>query len=142
MAEVKEGDKVRVHYTGWLEDESRFDSSEGRDPLEFVVGQGEVLPDFESAVIGMSPGDEVETRIPAAKAYGEVREDLVLRVDRSDLPEDLDPEVGQRLDMRTQDGNRFAVTVTEQDRESITLDANHPLAGEDLRFEIELVEIV
>lgn len=142
MAEVKQGDRVRVHYTGTLEDESEFDSSSGGDPLEFTVGDGEIIPGFEEAVMGMSPGDQLEKKIPAAEAYGERREDLILAVDRSELPDDLDPEIGQQLAMQTGEGQRFTVTVTEKDEQTVTMDANHPLAGEDLTFQIELVEIL
>ncbi|MEJ2320529.1 MAG: peptidylprolyl isomerase [Gemmatimonadales bacterium] len=139
---VEKGDRVRVHYTGRLEDESEFDSSSGGDPLEFTVGEGEVISGFESAVMGMSPGDEVETRIEAADAYGKRNADLILTIKRSDLPPNLDPSVGQQLNMQTSGGEPFVVTVKDQDEESLTLDANHPLAGEDLTFEIELIEIL
>lgn len=142
MAVAKEGDRVRVHYTGKLEDESEFDSSSGGDPLEFTVGEGKVISGFESAVVGMSPGDEVETRIEAADAYGKRNDDLILTIKRSDLPANLDPSVGQQLNMQASSGEPFVVTVTDQDEESLTLDANHPLAGEDLTFEIELIEIL
>lgn len=142
MGVVKKGDRVRVHYTGRLEDESEFDSSSGDDPLEFTVGEGKVISGFESAVVGMSPGDEVETRIEAADAYGKRNDDLILTIKRSDLPANLDPSVGQQLNMQASSGEPFVVTVTDRDEESLTLDANHPLAGEDLTFEIELIEIL
>lgn len=142
MDKVKNGDRVRVHYEGRLDDDSQFDSSSGGDPLEFTVGEGKVLPAFEVAVVGMSPGDQVETRIEAADAYGERREDLVLSLDRSDLPPNLDPEIGQQLEMMANGGDRFVVTVKSKDETTLTLDANHPLAGENLTFQIELVEIL
>lgn len=142
MGEAKQGDRVRVHYTGRLDDESQFDSSSGGDPLEFTVGEGSVIPGFEAAVVGMSPGDQVEMRIPTADAYGERREDLILTVDRSQLPPSLDPGIGEQLNMQTSEGQQFVVTVQGKDEESVTLDANHPLAGENLTFQIELVEIL
>lgn len=142
MEEAKQGDRVRVHYTGILDDQSEFDSSSGGDPLEFTVGDGGILPAFEAAVLGMSPGDQVETRIPAADAYGERRDDLVLTIPRNELPADLDPQIGQQLGMQTGDGDQFVVRVTGRDEASVTVDANHPLAGEDLTFQIELVEIL
>lgn len=142
MPEVKQGDRVQVHYTGKLEDDTEFDSSAGGDPLEFTVGAGDVLPSFEEAVIGMSPGDEIEAEIAASDGYGERREDLVMNVGRSDLPEDLDPAIGDQLRMRTGDGHEFTVRVVKKDDEGLTLDANHPLAGQDLTFEIELVAIL
>ncbi len=142
MEEAKQGDRVRVHYTGTLDDQSEFDSSSGGDPLEFTVGDGGILPAFEAAVVGMSPGDQVETRIPATEAYGERRDELVLRIPRAELPEDLDPQIGQQLGMQAGDGEPIVVRVTERDDASVTVDANHPLAGEDLTFQIELVEIL
>jgi peptidylprolyl isomerase len=141
VAQAKDGDRVRVHYTGRLDDESQFDSSEGSDPLEFTLGEGEVIPGFETAVRGMTPGDSVETRIPATEAYGERSDDLVLKIDRAELPSDLDAEVGQQLQVQTADGHELVVTITKLEQYHVTLDANHPLAGEALTFEIKLVEI-
>lgn len=141
MAQAKDGDKVRVHYTGRLDDESQFDSSVGGDPLEFTLGAGEVIPGFESAVRGMAPGDQIETRIPADEAYGERSEKLVLKIDRTELPSDLEPEVGQQLQVQTADGHELIVTIVGLAQYHVTLDANHPLAGEALTFAIELVEI-
>lgn len=142
MPEVKEGDRVQVHYTGTLADDTEFDSSSGGDPLEFTVGEGEVIPGFEKAVVGMSPGDEKETQIPVADAYGERNEELVLDVARSELPEDLDPDIGDQLRMRTGDGHEFTVRVAQKKPDGLVLDANHPLAGQELNFQIELVAIV
>ena len=140
MASAKSGDTVRVHYTGKLEDGSVFDSSDGRDPLEFTVGSGQVIPGFDQAVAGMSPGDERQVKIPAAEAYGDRKDDLVIVVERAQLPPDIDPAVGQQLQL-SQEGRAFVVTVADVNEQNITLDANHPLAGEDLTFELQLVEI-
>lgn len=137
---AKPGDTVRVHYTGKLGDGSVFDSSEGRDPLEFTVGSGQVIPGFDAAVSGMSPGDERSVTIPAADAYGDRKDDLVIEVERAQLPPDIDPAVGQQLQL-SQEGRAFVVTVADVAPESITLDANHPLAGEDLTFDLHLVGI-
>lgn len=142
MPEVKQGDRVKVHYTGKLDDDTQFDSSAGGDPLEFTVGQGEVIPGFDKAVVGMSPGDEKQARIEPVDGYGERKDDLVLNVDRSRLAEDLDPDIGQQLRMRTGDGHEFTVRVVEKKPEALKVDANHPLAGENLHFDIELVAIV
>lgn len=140
MEAAKPGDRVRVHYTGTLGDGSTFDSSSGREPLEFTVGSGQVIPGFESAVSGMRPGDERTITIPAAEAYGAHRDELVIEVERARLPNDLDPAVGQQLQL-SQEGQSFMVRVTDVNAEHITLDANHPLAGEDLTFQLQLVEI-
>lgn len=141
MAGAKSGDTVRVHYTGTLADGSVFDSSDGRDPLEFTLGTGQVIGGFDDAVTGMAPGDRKEVTIPSDEAYGSHRDDLVLVVDRATFPPNVNPEVGQQLQM-SQGGESFIVTVREVGDESVTLDANHPLAGEDLTFHLELVEIV
>jgi FKBP-type peptidyl-prolyl cis-trans isomerase 2 len=140
MESAKPGDKVQVHYTGMLEDGSVFDSSDGRDPLEFTLGSGQVIPGFDRAVSGMSPGQERSVRIPASDAYGDRKDDLVIVVEREQLPPDMDPAVGQQLQLK-QDGRGFVVTVKDVGPESITLDANHPLAGEDLEFKVQLVSI-
>ena len=140
METAKTGDRVRVHYTGILEDGSVFDSSTGRDPLEFTVGSGQVIPGFDQAVAGMKPGDERKVTIPAAEAYGSRRDDLVIEVERERLPDNLDPQIGQQLQL-SQEGQSFVVRIAEVSEESVTLDANHPLAGEDLTFELQLVEI-
>jgi peptidylprolyl isomerase len=140
MQAANTGDRVRVHYTGKLDDGSIFDSSEGGDPLEFRLGGGEVIPGFEQAVAGMAPGDERRVTIPAGEAYGPRREDLVLVVRRQELPEEMQPEVGLQLQM-SQDGQQFVVTISDVTEEDVVLDANHPLAGEDLTFELKLVDI-
>jgi peptidylprolyl isomerase len=141
MTEAKDGATVRVHYTGKLDDGQVFDSSREREPLEFTLGGGQVIPGFEAAVRGMGPGEEKTVRIPADEAYGERRDDMVMVVERERIPENIEPDVGQQLQIAQ--GNQVAVvTVTDVAEESVTLDANHPLAGRDLTFELELVEIV
>jgi peptidylprolyl isomerase len=141
MAEAKTGDTVRIHYTGTLNDGSVFDSSEGDEPLEFTLGSGQVIPGFEQAVEGMQPGDKKEVKIPSDEAYGAHNDEWVLVVDRENFPEHIEPEVGQQLEL-SQAGQSFTVTVTEVSEEGVTLDANHPQAGQDLTFALELVEIV
>lgn len=140
MQAAKAGDVVRVHYKGSLGDGSVFDSSEGRDPLEFTVGAGQVIPGFEQAVAGMTPGDERRVTIPADEAYGARRDDLVLVVDRGELPDDMEPAPGQQLQM-SQQGQSFVVTITDVSTDDVTLDANHPLAGQELTFDLQLVDI-
>jgi peptidylprolyl isomerase len=141
MAEAKSGDKVRVHYTGTLDDGQVFDSSRGRDPIEFELGSGQVIPGFEQAITGMEPGQERRVTIEAEKAYGPHREENVVTVGRDQFPDEIAPEVGQQLQMN-QGGQAFRVTVTEVSEEGVQLDANHPLAGRDLTFDLELVAIV
>ena len=140
MAEAKSGDTVRVHYTGTLDDGSVFDSSKGRDPLEFILGIGQVIPGFDKAVSGMSPGDSKKVKIEAENAYGPRDDTLVRQVERSALPPG-NVEVGTQLQAENPEGDVIILTVVELTDDSVTLDANHPLAGENLTFEIELVEI-
>jgi peptidylprolyl isomerase len=140
-AQAKDGDTVQVHYTLKLEDGTVFDTSIGGDPLQFTIGDGQLIPGFEQAVVGMSPGESKTVEIPADEAYGPYLEELVMVVDRDQLPEDLQPEVGQQLQIRQPDGQTILVKVIDVSESSVTLDANHPLAGEDLTFDIELVEI-
>lgn len=142
LSEAKQGDTVRVHYTGKLDDETVFDSSRDRDPLEFTIGEGALIPGFEKAVEGMSPGEVVSARLDASDAYGERRDDLVVRIDRDDLPDGMDPDVGEQLRMRIEGGQVIVVRVAETSDSSVTVDANHPLAGQPLNFDIELVEIL
>ncbi len=139
MSEVNKGDKVKVHYTGKLDDGTVFDSSENREPLEFTIGENQVIPGFENAVEGMSPGDEKTITIPAAEAYGEHNPALIQQVDRQQIPDDVPLQIGQQLQVQSQDGQPFVVTVTELEEASVTLDANHPLAGQNLTFELQLV---
>lgn len=141
MAEAKQGDKVSIHYTGRLDDGTVFDTSEDREPLEFTLGEGKVIPGFENAVVGMAEGETKTARIPSDEAYGSRRDDLVLDVPQEQLPEDIEPQVGQRLQMQAGDGQTFQVVITDVGDETVEVDANHPLAGEDLTFDIELVEV-
>ena len=142
MSNAKSGDTVKIHYTGTLDDGSQFDSSAGRDPLEFEVGSGQVIPGFDKAVEGMAVGDSKNVRIEPDEAYGPRHEQLVQEVDRSLLPDDLDPREGMTLQSNSPDGQTMQFMVTAVAEETITVDANHPLAGEVLSFDIELVEIV
>jgi peptidylprolyl isomerase len=141
MSHAKQGDTVKVHYTGKLSDGTTFDSSASQDPLEFTLGAGEVIPGFESAVVGMAPGDRKVATVPADDAYGQYDEEMVMEVDRGQFPANIEPQVGQRLQVRHADGEPYGVVVTEVGAETVTLDGNHPLAGQDLTFEIHLVAI-
>ena len=141
MAQAKEGDTVKIHYKGTLESGQTFDDSHQGDPLEFTIGEGQVIPGFEKAVIGMTPDDEKSFTIAAGEAYGPRREDLVVEVDRDDMQDDMNLEVGQRLQIQPEEGQQFVAVVSELEEDTVTLDANHPLAGEDLTFEVELVGI-
>lgn len=143
MSKVKEGDTVKVHYTGKLTDEgSVFDSSREREPLEFTLGEGKLIPGFEKAVIGMEEGDNTTINIPSEEAYGARREDLELEVSKSDLPDNVNPQVGMQLQMQQQqNGQTIPVQITAVEDDYVKLDANHPLAGKDLTFDIELVEL-
>lgn len=144
MSKVKDGDTVKVHYTGTLtEDGTVFDSSQDREPLEFTLGEGKLIPGFEKAVVGMEEGDETTVEIESGDAYGQRREDLELEVAKSDLPDNIEPEVGMQLQMQQQEnGQAIPVQITAVEDELVKLDANHPLAGKDLTFDIELIEIV
>lgn len=142
MTEAKSGDTVRIHYTGTLDDGTQFDSSAGRDPLEFALGGGQVIPGFDSAVDGMAVGESKTVTIPAEEAYGQRHEQLVQQVSRSALPDDIEPAVGMQLQSQSPEGQVMMLVVTEVEDDSITVDANHPLAGQALTFDIELVEIV
>lgn len=141
MNSAQNGSVVRVHYTGRLDDGSVFDSSHGREPLEFTLGSGQVIAGFDRAVSGMEVGETRSARVPAEEAYGERRDDLLLEIDREQIPEGIDVEVGTQLQLQQQDGQSVPVLVSDIGAESVTLDANHPLAGQDLIFELELVEV-
>lgn len=139
MSFAASGDTVHIHYTGRLDDGTVFDSSEGREPLVFVLGAGQVIPGFDDAVTGMAVGDAKTVTIPATRAYGEKRDEMVLQFPLEELPQGVDPQVGQHLQMSTPEGQVFQVEVVSRDEVTLTLDANHPLAGKDLTFDIELV---
>jgi FKBP-type peptidyl-prolyl cis-trans isomerase 2 len=141
MSQAKVGDLVSVHYTGKLEDGTVFDSSEGREPLQFEIGTSSVIPGFENAVVGMEPGESKTAKVSAEHAYGQRERDKVVDVERAQLPPELELRVGQRLKLTDQQQNITYVTVSEMSDSSVKLDANHPLAGQDLVFDIELVKI-
>ncbi|PKK83014.1 MAG: peptidylprolyl isomerase [candidate division Zixibacteria bacterium HGW-Zixibacteria-1] len=141
MSQVKEGSKVKVHYVGKLEDGTVFDSSENRPPLEFEIGKGNVITGFETGVIGMELNGKKTVTIVPDDAYGHHREELMVEVSKGDFPPDIDPNVGQQLQIKRPDGHVIDVTITGVEGDKVTLDANHPLAGKTLIFEIELVEI-
>ena len=141
MSKVKDGNTVKVHYTGTLKDGSVFDTSAEREPLEFKLGEGQLIPGFEKAVIGMEEGESTKIDIPVKEAYGEACEDLIINVPKDQLPDDVEPEVGMQLQVNQPDGQPVPVRVAEISDDELTLDANHPLAGKDLSFEIEVVEI-
>ncbi len=141
MNQAKQGDTVLIHYRGKLQDGTEFDSSYDRDPLEFTIGQGQLIPGFEEAVVGMTPGESKASHIPSDQAYGERRDDMVLEVSKEQIPDEIEVEIGQQLQIQQQSGQAVPVTVTDVQEDMVTLDANHPLAGKDLMFELELVEI-
>jgi FKBP-type peptidyl-prolyl cis-trans isomerase 2 len=141
IQQAKIGDTVKVHYTGRLQDGTVFDTSVGSEPLEFTLGQGQIIPGFEQAVIGMQVGESKTVTIPADQAYGPRRDDMILEVSRDELPDDLEPTVGMQLQMNQGDGGIIIVTITEVSETTIKIDANHPLAGQDLTFDIKLVGI-
>jgi FKBP-type peptidyl-prolyl cis-trans isomerase 2 len=142
MQQVKKGDTIKVHYHGKLNDGSTFDSSEGREPLEFEVGGGMVIPGFDNGVTGMAPGEKKTIVIPADEAYGQKQDEMIMEFPRDRFPADMVPEVGMQLNMSNGSGQNFPVTIAEVGDEAVLLDANHPLAGQDLTFDLELVEIV
>jgi len=142
MAQAKSGDTVKVHYTGSLNDGAQFDSSIGREPLEVKLGSGAVIPGFDAALQGMEEGESKTVTIPCSDAYGEHRQDAVQEYPRSALPDDLELAVGMQLQGQAPNGQRVLLTVTDLGEDTVMLDANHPLAGKDLIFDLELVEIV
>lgn len=141
MAEVKAGDTVHLHYTGTLLDGSTFDSSAGRDPLQFEVGSGQIIPGLDVAIPGMNVGDKKIVKIGADDAYGQLNPEMRQAVPREGIPAEIPLEIGTQLQMQTPDGQAMPVTVIEVDEATVTLDANHPLAGKDLQFDIELMKI-
>ncbi|MBE7386125.1 MAG: peptidylprolyl isomerase [Leptolyngbya sp. SIO1E4] len=137
---VEPGRTVKVHYTGTLSDGSVFDSSEGKDPLEFQVGSGQVIPGFDTAVQQMEVGTTKSVTIPSGEAYGEVREDMIATIPHEQLPEDLNPQVGQTLQLKTPQGS-LPVWVVEIKEDGVMIDGNHPLAGQDLTFELTVIDV-
>lgn len=137
---IENGKTVKVHYKGTLGDGTVFDSSEGREPIEFVIGESSVIPGFETAVTDMAVEETRTITIPCAEAYGETREEMIGQIPRANLPEDMEPEVGMMLQMNSPEGS-IPVRIVGLEEDTVTLDANHPLAGEDLTFELTLVEI-
>lgn len=141
MTEVKTGDTVRIHYTGTLTDGEVFDSSDGRDPLEFAVGSGQIIPGLDTAIPGMVVGDKKTVEVPADQAYGHIDPNARQAVPRGEIPDEIPLEVGTQLQVQTPQGQVMPVTVFEVTEEQVILDANHPLAGRDLIFAIELISI-
>ena len=141
MAQAKNGDTVTVHYTGRLEDGTVFDSSVDRDPLQFTLGEGLLIPGFEQAVLGMSAGESKTAEVSADQAYGPHREEMVVDIDRQEFPPHFQPKVGQQLQIPQSEGRVTRLIVTDVSEQKVTLDANHPLAGRDLTFDINLLEI-
>ncbi len=142
MTEAKKGDTVKVHYKGTLEDGTVFDDSTEREPLEFTLGEGKLIPGFEQAVIGMEPGDQKTVDIKTEDAYGERREELVQDIPDEEVPQDFDPDEGEHVEIQQEQGPPIPARVVESTDEGLTIDANHPLAGKDLTFEIELLDIL
>ena len=141
MQQVKKGDTIKVHYHGKLVDGTTFDSSEGREPLEFEVGSGMVIPGFDDGVTGMVVGDKKTVTIPAEEAYGPKQEDMIMEFPKERFPAEMVPEVGMQLNMNNGQGQSFPVVIVEVQESVVILDANHPLAGQELIFDLELVEI-
>ena len=142
MSQVKANDTVKVHYTGKLTNGQVFDSSLEREPLEFTLGQGMLIPGFEKGILDMAVNEKKTLEIPSEEAYGDVKPELVQEVMKSELPSEIEPKVGMGLVSKTPDGREIPLVVSEIKEESIMVDANHPLAGKDLIFEVELIEIL
>lgn len=138
---IENGDTVQVHYTGTLEDGTEFDSSRDRAPLEFTVGEGQVIPGFEDMVRGLEAGDTETATLPPEDAYGERDEQRLIEVERDQLPDEIEPEIGMQLEIQQPNGRPARVSITEIGDETVTLDANHPLAGKELTFEIEVLDV-
>jgi peptidylprolyl isomerase len=141
MSVASKGNSVKVHYTGKLTDGTVFDSSENREPLQFTLGDGNMIKGFDAAVYGMAIGEDKSITIPTVEAYGEKRDDMLVDIPLTEVPEHIKPEIGMELSLQGQNGQPMPVKVVNVDAEKITLDANHPLAGQDLIFDIKLVEI-
>lgn len=141
MSDAKEGDTVKVHYKGTLEDGTVFDSSRDHEPLEFTLGKGQIIKGFENAVLGMSIGETKTVTIPSNEAYGPRRDELLLKFNKTDFPPDMEPIEGLVLNLRNPDGRTLVARIIEVSGDLVTLDANHPMAGKDLTFKIDLVEV-
>lgn len=141
MQQAQKGDKVKVHYHGRLRSGETFDSSDGREPLEFELGSGQVIPGFDNGVSGMQVGEKKTVEIPVGEAYGDKQQEMIIEFPKDQFPPDMNPEVGMQLMMSNGSGQQFPVTVAEVKEGSVVLDANHPLAGQDLIFDLELVAI-
>jgi peptidylprolyl isomerase len=141
MIQATQGKTVMVHYTGKLDDGTVFDSSEGGEPLRFLIGSAGLIPGFEQAIIGMGPGESKTVTIPADQAYGPYFDERVLVIDRQQIPADIPVDVGLQLQIQQQNGQVIPVAITDVSGSQVTLDANHPLAGEDLTFDIRLIEV-
>lgn len=141
MSQVKQNDTVKVHYTGKLADGQVFDTSEGKEPIEFTLGKGQLIPGFEKGLLDMKLNEKKTVNIPKEEAYGEPRAELVQEVEKSQLPEEIKPEVGMGLVSKTPDGQEMNLVVSEVKENTIVVDGNHPLAGKDLVFDLEVVEI-
>jgi FKBP-type peptidyl-prolyl cis-trans isomerase 2 len=141
MRKSQDGDTVKVHYTGKVKDGEVFDSSREREPLEVTIGQNQVIPGFENALKDLSVGETRQITLAPEDAYGPYREDMIVKVDRSRFPENVDPQIGQRFQVQSADGSPLTVMVKDTADDGVTLDANHPLAGKDLEFDLEMVEI-
>ena len=141
MAQAKKGDTVKVSYTGTLDDGTVFDSSEGSEPIEFTIGSGEVIPGFENAIVGLNISDSKKVSIPSVEAYGEYIDELLVEVSKEQLPPNFDPEVGQQVEISQEDGQSLVMTIVEIKDTTIVLDGNHPLAGENLTFDLKLESI-
>lgn len=141
MKRAKVGDTVKVHYTGKLQNGNVFETSEDRKPKEFTIGQNEIIPGFEKAVVGMEVGESKTVEIPAEEAFGPYRKELVQVIDRNLVPADMEPKEGDRLQAVQQNGQQLEMTVKAVSTSTLTLDANHVLAGQDLTFDIKLIEV-
>lgn len=141
MSKAEEGNTVKVHYTGTLKNGEVFDSSKDKEPLEFTLGEGQLIPGFEKAVIGLNVGDTTTVNIPSAEAYGDSREDLIIAVPKDQLPTEIEPQIGMQLQVNQENGQPVPVRIADITETELKLDANHPLAGEDLTFDIELVNV-
>jgi peptidylprolyl isomerase len=142
MKSAEVGSTVNVHYTGKLDNETVFDSSREREPLEFEIGKRTLIKGFEDAVVGMAAGDRKTVKIPSDKAYGDHKEELVIKINRAQFPDDIEPKEGLHLNLKSPQGSVLNAIITSVEEDTVTLDANHPLAGQDLTFDIELIEIL